>query len=790
MERNNEHQSHSHALQRGGSSQQLGAPSLQARQAEPAAEARVNFSDVWDTLREGKWIILLTCILVTLAITAYTLTLTPVYESSSIVSVDTRSQLPSNVITIDEGQSLANEVGMLRFSAVLATRVAEGLKATAEAVEADDYFPILLDEEGELVSDRQVAAALQERVSFRQIEMQNLIQIAAESPVPEEAASIANLYATEYEKYSQERRRAGVTAQREYLEEQVERRGQELNEIENQWEAFARNNDVVTEGVDGQRVAQEYAGLETQKRELQFELERAEESLRMLKDQIRQFEPELREQTLAERSTSELQTQIAAYETRIADLRAQAAPFYINYPDLEGDETRIAEEFPQLAEINRQIEGFTEQKDRLTEELIEEQAKSAAVTGEAGAVSRVAQIRSRITDQEMTISQLNAQIRALDGQLGQYGGRLQGIPRQTIERTQIERRREQAERFYNTFREELQRVKIAEESELGYVDQVQRAFVPLEPVSPDIRQNVLLGLLLGLGFGTGLAFVRRATSNRFRKPEDVQDKGYSLIGVVPKMDREVKASFEGRETVEVEGRSVSTRLMPLLNPWSPISENYRLMRTNLQHARNGAAPRVILMTSPEPSDGKTLTAVNLAITMAQSGRRTLLIDADLRRPAAHKLLDASLSPGLAGMLRREGAELQSVVQTTEVEGLHFLAAGRPEAPPAEVLGSERMERLVHRFRDTYDAVIIDSPPVLAVTDPLLLATLCDATLVVVSADRTQSEALRVTEKTLAAVGVAISGVIFNRFDVEKTTGYGYGYYGGKYYNDYAPTATA
>ncbi len=787
MERNTKHglpASYDH-------SRNLGAPSPQARQGGGGAEeARVNFSDVWETLREGKWIILLTCILVTAAVTAYTLTLTPVYESSSIVSVDTRSQLPSNVITLDEGQGLSNEVGVLRFSAVLASRVAEGLKATAKAVDSDDHFPILRGEDGEMLSDRAVALALQERTTFGELPEQSMIRIAAQSPVPEEAASIANLYAEEYEQYSRERRRAGVTATREYLEEQVKRRGEELREVENQWEAFARSNDVVTEGADGQRVADEYAGLEARRREFEFQLDQAQEQLKILRNQIQQFEPEVRNETLAEQETAGLRSQIDALQQSIADLETQAAQYYIQNPGLEGDTERIANEFPALADINKQIEGFTERKNRLTEQLVEKQSESAAAAGEGGALGLVAQLENKITEQEMEIQRINAQIRSVDAKLGQYGGRLEGIPRQTIEREQLQRKREQASRFYDIFTEELQRAKIAEESELGYVSLVQRAFVPVAPVSPDIKQNILLGLLLGLGFGTGLAFVRQATSGRFRKPEDVQDKGYSLIGVVPKMDREVKASFEGRDTIEVEGRSVSTRLMPLLNPWSPISENYRLMRTNLQHARNGSAPQVLLMTSPEASDGKTLTAVNLAITMAQSGRRTVLVDADLRRPAAHKLLDAPLAPGVAEVLHDGGTEVESRLQATEVDGLDFLSAGRSDVPPAEALGSERMERLVRWLRDAYDVVIIDSPPVLAVTDPVLLATLCDATLVVVSADRTQSEALRVTEKTLGAVGVPISGIIFNRFDVEKTTGYGYGYYGGKYYNDYAPAASA
>jgi capsular exopolysaccharide synthesis family protein len=252
------------------------------------------------------------------------------------------------------------------------------------------------------------------------------------------------------------------------------------------------------------------------------------------------------------------------------------------------------------------------------------------------------------------------------------------------------------------------------------------------------------------------------------------------------MDREIKSAFKGKDTVKVGERELSTRLMPLLNPWSPIAENYRLVRTNLQHSSQGDPPQVMLVTSPEKGDGKTLTAVNMAITMAQSGKRTILVDADLRRPNAHNMLDLPSKPGLAevlhttngaGSTQHENGEIQlNHIQATEVDRLSFLAAGRTELPPAESLGGDGMANILRQLRSAYDIVIVDSPPVLAVSDPVLLSTRADATLLVVAADRTDFEAIEVTEKTLGAVDVPIAGVIFNRFDdAKRRGGYSYGY---------------
>jgi tyrosine-protein kinase Etk/Wzc len=178
------------------------------------------------------------------------------------------------------------------------------------------------------------------------------------------------------------------------------------------------------------------------------------------------------------------------------------------------------------------------------------------------------------------------------------------------------------------------------------------------------------------------------------------------------------------------------------------------------------------------SDGKTLTAVNLAVTMAQGGQRTLLIGADLRRPSAHSYLGFECSPGLAELLEgRSGDAIGSKNLGTGIENLYFLPAGRSEVPPPELLSSGRMKDVFAQFREEYDVVIVDAPPVLVVTDALLLAKLCEATLVVVTADRTSPEALEATQSMLQGVGAEITGTVLNRF-AGRSNGaahYGYGY---------------
>lgn len=757
--------------------QQLGFSTLSGGATGPDG-AKVDFSTIWTTVRRGKWIILLTCLLVTGAVTAYTFTLPKVYESSAIVSVGASPAVQSaSVWPAGEGIELSKEIGLLENSGELNRRVVERLSTIADTASTAP-FTIFDPIEGESPTTLEVVTRLRERTSFQGRKDQGMIQVEATSENPKEATHIVNAFAEEYRQFSREMARSGVAAAREFLEAQVEKRRQEVQDIENEWESFALANDVATDGAEGQRVVQEYVQLEGRRTTLQFQLEQQQRLKATLERQLEEMRPSLRMSVVAEQRTQSLRRQIEALQEELAQLRMKAGEYYANNPSLEGNEERV----PELAELKRRIDRHEGRKSDLTEQLVSLAGESAvAAGGGTGAIGQMETIRARIDERDLEITQLKEQIRGLDREIASFQGRITNIPRQTIQREQIQRRRAQAEGFYQEIAGELRQTLIAEESELGYVNVVRAGVVPRLPVSPDIPQNILLGVLLGLGFGIGLAFILQSVNSRIYKPEDVQSHGFNLLGVVPEMDEEIREEFNGEKTIDVVGRTLSTTLLPLLNPWSTITENYRLMRTNLQypHSDDEAqnSPQVLLVTSPEPGDGKTTTAVNLALTFALSGREVLLIDGDLRRPNAHNLLGLDLEPGLADVLTGK-VSLRDATQVF-IEELSVVTGGDTKIAPAEMLDSRHMRNVFAEARAQADVVIIDTPPVLAASDALILAVKCDATLVVANAGTTDREALDQVEETFGAVGVPVSAVIFNRFDTGAgyyEYGYGDGYY--------------
>jgi protein-tyrosine kinase len=208
------------------------------------------------------------------------------------------------------------------------------------------------------------------------------------------------------------------------------------------------------------------------------------------------------------------------------------------------------------------------------------------------------------------------------------------------------------------------------------------------------------------------------------------------------------------------------------DPRSAISEAYRTLRTNIQFAGVEREIRVMLVTSTGPSEGKSTTSANLAIVMAQSGKKVLLVDADMRKPTAHQFFRTANRFGLSHLLAKQ-SELHAVVQPTFVEGLDLLSSGPIPPNPAELLGSTRMNAALERMKEAYDFVIIDTPPVVAVTDAQVLASKVDGVLLVINAGKTSREMAMKAKHLLDNVHANILGTVLNR---RKMGGDGYSYY--------------
>jgi capsular exopolysaccharide synthesis family protein len=293
------------------------------------------------------------------------------------------------------------------------------------------------------------------------------------------------------------------------------------------------------------------------------------------------------------------------------------------------------------------------------------------------------------------------------------------------------------------------------------------ARLPSAPSSPNWRLALALGGLIGLAAGIGYAVIRHVLDRRVRDPRDIErETGVSVVGMIP-LDKGLQ---EQRGIVSFDSRQSGS---------SPIAEAMRELRTNLQFMDVDNPPRIMVISSPLPGDGKSTLAGNLAVSLAAAGQHVVLIDADLRRPMVSTVFGLPEGAGLTDILagRAQIADVVHNVGTTH--NLAVITAGRIPPNPSEMLGSKRMRDLVHSLAQ-HALVIIDSPPLLPVTDAAVLATAADGALIVVSAGRTTFDMLHKATENLAKANARPLGIVLNRVPRK-----GAGYYGYQYQGDYA-----
>ncbi len=301
---------------------------------------------------------------------------------------------------------------------------------------------------------------------------------------------------------------------------------------------------------------------------------------------------------------------------------------------------------------------------------------------------------------------------------------------------------------------------------------VDAALVPTSPIRPNVMANMVLALVIGLFGGIGLALGVESMDDTLKNHEDI-DRYLQLpvLGVIPRLQSE-----DEEHPREIE-------LLPFYEPTEPISEFYRTLRTNVMFLSANKGYKKVTVVSTSPSEGKTSCAVNLAVTMAQAGQKTILVELDLRRPRLHKKFKNSTREGFTDLLVGSSA-LDEIIRTSEVPNLDFITAGTIPPNPAELLASEAFKEAFRELEKRYDRIIVDSSPIAPVTDAVIIAQEVDGVLLVVRAGQTHRKAVRYALDQLKKVNSEVLGVVLNDVDVGRSGyadyqyyKYGYSHYG-------------
>jgi polysaccharide biosynthesis transport protein len=309
---------------------------------------------------------------------------------------------------------------------------------------------------------------------------------------------------------------------------------------------------------------------------------------------------------------------------------------------------------------------------------------------------------------------------------------------------------------------------------------INAARVPTSPSEPNIPRNLAFAFVLGVISAIGLAFLLESMDNTVRTPEQAQAiSGLPSLGMIPLGSKSTGRGAAGKRLALTASKEV-VETVTQVRPQSQMAESYRALRTSLLLSNLGAPPKVIMVTSARPQEGKTTTSINIAIVLAQKGVRVLLVDADLRRPSIHKTLGMGPRSGLSNVLTGSATLQQTIATSPILPNLFIMPAGTPPPNPAELLASSNMRDLIEELRELYDHIVIDTPPTLSVTDAVVLSPRADATILVIRSGQTTKQALRRAREILMQVNAHVAGVLLNAVDLTSPDYYYYYEYQGKY----------
>jgi polysaccharide biosynthesis transport protein len=690
-----------------------------------SAASKFDIGEYIRTIVKRKMFILATIVITVLLALLYSYTRTPQYSATAQLMIqEPAAQLTSKngaaaPIAINNYQYLATQLGLIKSESQAKRVVARGRLA-----QNPEYA-----NQGSNAKDRtdQASAIVRGQLQVENVRDSRLINVTIVSPSAVMAANLANIYAEEFIAANLERGYNSTSYARDFLEKQLETTRQKLEDSERQLVGYASDQKIIELGTDKDGNASRSLDASN--------LVRLNEALADARiDRITAAE-NLRSGNSGPATGGEnvavqtLRTQRAQLE---AEYQQKSAIFLPGYPEMAALRERINA-------LDRSIAGETRE------------------SGSAKSQNLRAQYQAAV-----------AKERDLEGKVDALKGDLLKLRDRSIEYTILQREVDTNRVLYEGLLQQYKEVGVNDGVGKNDVVIVDKAAVPSGPFSPNIPLNILMGLLAGVLFGVGGAFLIEFVGDSINLPEEVERKlNLALLGVMPAADKNERVSDEAAD------------------PKSEVAEAAYSLRTALQFTTAHGAPKSLLLTSSRPAEGKSSVSYALALAFARQGKKVLLVDADMRRPTFYPGIqsrddEAGLSNVLTGQLDGE-----LPVRKTGTTNLWLMTAGPTIPNPADILSTNAYSHMLERALTKFDIVIADGPPVLGLADALLLGAQSEAVIMIVEASSIRRSQVITALNRLRTTNARIVGAVLNKFN-RTQSGYGYGY---QYDYDYGQAAS-
>jgi len=705
--------------------------------ADPLASA-LNAREYLRVLYKHRWMILAVIAVMVTVVTVATFRMVPVYEASSRLEIN--GEMPDltslrdlfTIMPTDE-EFLQTQVRILQsddlaMQTVRALRLHDRPEFAVRAKNAQSAAPFSPIEEVQLIG------AFKAGLNVQLIRQSRLVELKYSSADPKLAADIVNAHADTYIETNFRKKYESTVQASDWMAGQLKELRLKMEKTHEALVDYEKKNQIFAVS-DGQNVTMQKLS------ELSRELTLAQSDRYTRESQWRLVQSRRLDDLPAVAQNAFIQTM----QQRQAELNDQMAEM----------RSTFGPKYPKVQQVERQLEELQRQLDA------EKQKVANRIESEyQGAVQRENLLRGAVEGQKNEANVMNARL---------------------VEYNLLKREYETNQQLYENLLQRLKEAGISAGLRSNNVHVVDRARPPLEPVRPRKMLNISVSLMVGILLGCVLALFNEYLDNSVKTPEEVEQLvSLPALGIIPSV-----ASVNGRSAQRVlpgpDSKASTSDLATIVHPQSVVSEAYRALRTSILLSTSKHPPQVILITSGQPREGKTTTALNLAITLAQRGDRVVLIDSDLRRPRVHRAFQMTNQVGLSSYLAGAATIDQIVKPVSRLPNLFVITAGPTPPNPAELLSSEPVNALFDELRRQFDFVVLDSPPAITVADAMILAAHADGVIIVAHGGVTTRDSLRHARKLLSAANARMLGVVLNNVDMRSAD---YKYYYSYYYGDY------
>lgn len=729
-----------------------------------------------------KWWALVITLICTLGAGFYAYSLPSEYQSSGTILIqeernrytwagsDLSSMLTSS-FGVGAGSRLVNEIEVFK-SRMIAEEIADKI-IQKEVMDNGLRFPILYyeyPEDSTMVSHVAVASRIRNAMQVNRIDNEtDILRISYNSRSPQEASELVNITMETYTEVSARQKRTAATEALRFLEDEKEEASRNLTASEEALRDYMSRTSIVQ--VDGQTEAaiSRLAELESQLQQVQVQRVAVNSSIQAYEDQLEQIRP-----GLAEQFADNISSTIERAQYRLAEREAERLLFLQRNPSLRNN----PQVEPQFVQIEEEIETLKREINRMAADLIGEDSDQFVGflnQGDGGITGRIIQLRSNLIELRIEESQMDAQEEVLESRIARENQFLDNLPDNMIELARLQRDAKVNEQLFGVISEQFTQTQLWEQTQYGSGRLLDMAPVPGAPSGPNRTMMILIGFMLGGALSVGFVFGKEVMNRRIDGAQKLAHTGYPVMALIPDKTEQIKKKFNGNEFIEIDGRKVKTSLTVLVDTISPVAEAYRRLHNNIIYSDPDLDFKTIVVTSPKKGEGKSTVSINLAITLAESGKKVLLIDTDLRRPTLHKMLGEAREPGLVELFY-DDRPLSIAIKPTIAPGVHLITSGRSIGNPSAVLQSKKMKDLISRVKEKYDHIILDTPPYGVITDAASMMKMADGVVLVTRFEYTEMNELFHTIENLKRINANVIGSLITCYHHKKSADY--------YYNDY------